>query len=83
MNKLALGAAGFLVAAIGASAFMLSGQSAPDRGAGTTSTLPSGNVPKNDQMTAAMKMRPAAARRSINRMPNRRVKVSVTTKRPR
>jgi intracellular multiplication protein IcmE len=43
MNKLVIGAAG---------AFMLSGQTAPDRGAGTASNLPNGqNVPRNDQMT--------------------------------
>ncbi|MCW5679546.1 DotG/IcmE/VirB10 family protein [Agrobacterium sp. GD03638] len=52
MNKLVLGAAGALVMAIGAGAFMLSGATAPDRGAGTTSNLPNGeNVPQNDQMT--------------------------------
>ncbi len=52
MNKLVLGAAGALVVAIGAGAFMLSGQTAPDRGAGTASNLPNGqNVPRNDQMT--------------------------------
>jgi intracellular multiplication protein IcmE len=52
MNKLVIGAAGSLVLAIGAAAFMLSGQTAPDRGAGTASNLPNGqNVPRNDQMT--------------------------------
>jgi hypothetical protein len=52
MNKLVLGAAGSLVFAIGAAAFMLAGQAAPDRGAGTASNLPnSQNVPRNDQMT--------------------------------
>lgn len=52
MNKLVLGAAGSLVVAIGAAAFMLAGQAAPDRGAGTASNLPNGqNVPRNDQMT--------------------------------
>ncbi|NSX94395.1 DotG/IcmE/VirB10 family protein [Agrobacterium tumefaciens] len=52
MNKLVIGAAGSLVVAIGAAAFMLSGQTAPDRGAGTASNLPNGqNVPRNDQMT--------------------------------
>ncbi|MCA1869206.1 hypothetical protein HW571_26670 [Agrobacterium genomosp. 3] len=52
MNKLVIGAAGAMVVAIGAGAFMLSGQTAPDRGAGTASNLPNGqNVPRNDQMT--------------------------------
>lgn len=52
VSKLVMGAGAGAIVAIAAGAFILSGQQAPDRGAGTNSSLPNAtNVPKNDQMT--------------------------------
>lgn len=51
VNKIVVGVGALAAVTVGAAAFILSGQVAPDTGAGTQTSLPNAtNVPRNDQL---------------------------------